>query len=306
MPTPHDSTSNVRSLFNVGIEKMNASRIDEATEIFSQILNSSITEGLRMFTLRERALCHHMLKQHELAAADCTALLACKGISDETKARALRIRAHSYRALRMVDEAIADYNAAFEHCETNDEAAQTLASRAALFGNLGDETAALADYQYALDMEGLAPEVKADIIRARGAFLCVRGNPARGIEDFRAALSIIGISDRLAAQTHSELAYTWYLAGDFSAAIKDAQTAVKLNPKNAMARFNLALSHLAAGQPDTALAQYRQAAADCISRAQVRKDGLGDLEDLSRKSPHLAGIKEAIGILHKFEAALKF
>jgi tetratricopeptide (TPR) repeat protein len=86
----------------------------------------------------------------------------------------------------------------------------------------------------------------------RGQSLFALGDNEKAIADYEAARKAGDTSGNLAG----ELAYVYYLEGRFADAIQMNQSALQASPGELWIQFDLAISHLAAGNLDQAKAEY--------------------------------------------------
>jgi tetratricopeptide (TPR) repeat protein len=88
----------------------------------------------------------------------------------------------------------------------------------------------------------------------RGQSYFALGENEKAIADYEAARTAGDLSANLAG----ELAYAYYLEGRFDDAIAMNQTALRTSPGELWIQFDLAISHLAAGNLDLAKAEYKR------------------------------------------------
>jgi tetratricopeptide (TPR) repeat protein len=152
---------------------------DGAKEDFTRALQ---TGPANVKALKGRAKAHTLLGQHDLAAADWSAILATSPDAKETEA-ALMSRGAAHQAAGQQDQALADYARALE-LNPKSEAAHI--ARAAVFAARNDRASVLKEYELARAINGGSY----DFYIARAQIAESWGETQSAIDHYQAALNI--------------------------------------------------------------------------------------------------------------------
>lgn len=152
---------------------------DGAKEDFTRALQ---TEPANVKALKGRAKAHTLLGEHNLAAADWSAILASQPEAGQTEA-ALMARGAALQADGQMDEALADYAKALE-LNPKSEAAHI--ARAGVFAARDDRASALKEYELARAIKGGSY----DFYIARAQLAESWGETQSAIDHYQAALNI--------------------------------------------------------------------------------------------------------------------
>ena len=193
--------------------------------------------------------------------------------SHKDRAKALVNRGFTFSQQGNSERAIADYTAVIEMPDAPaDQKAIALRNRGITFRQQGNPERAIADYTAVIEMPDAPADQKAKALRNRSFTFGQQGNPEGEIADYTAVIEMPDAPAEQKAHALGNRSWDNFVAGRIKEAIADARLAVSLDPKKVNARGNLAISLLADGQKDDALAAYDAA----IELADT--DGLADLE----------------------------
>jgi tetratricopeptide (TPR) repeat protein len=256
--------------------------------------------------LLNRGVMHRQTGQVDKAIADYDAVLAMPNAPAETKANALVNRGVAYGQTGKPDKAIADYDAVLAMPDTTAETkAKAIFNRGAVYGRAGKPDKAIADYDAVLAMPDAPAEQKAGALVNRGAVYGRAGKPDKAIADYDAVLAMSDAPAEQKANALCNRGWDRYKGGDLAGFAADTEEALKLAPRNRVARFSLGLARLLQRRPDEATAEYAAAAAACTDAAQVEEDGIADLEAAIAKRGHIDGAEAILALLRQRAAELR-
>jgi len=154
----------------------------------------------------------------EGAVAAWTEVIALDG----STAQVWQERGHARAALHQFAEAEADFSAALDRAENDEERASIYFSRGSARGDSGQEDGAIADFSAALRLE---PD-RIETWLCRGTASLSRGDASAASADAEAALS----HDRESAAAWGLLGAARQRLGHFREAVEACQAALKLDP----------------------------------------------------------------------------
>ena len=225
------------------VAKVNALRLAEAVEIYTDLIEEDPTEG-RLYILRAPAWWARGNEEEALADYDKAIELGYN------EAHAYSSRGLFHASLGNLDKAIADYTTAIEKGEGDDDET-ALINRAAVYMTQGKHQQAIDDYTAAIELD---PK-KASSYQQRAVAWKLSGELPRAIEDFTKSLEI-------APQNIPALmgrGFVWYQLEKSERAVADFSKVIELDPKNAEAYNNRGYNRQLLGEYEVALADYDKA-----------------------------------------------
>ena len=296
--------------FKGAVDKVNAVRIIESGEIYSELIKEHPKEG-RFYTLRASAWL--ALEKPDEALADFDKAIELG--YEEAHAFSSRGLFHASRG--DMEKAIADYNRAME-IDSDDVA--PLVNRAAVFMNQGEFDQAIADYTKALEKEpdsislhsqraiahkatGEFDEAISDYdaildkhpenvaaIMGRGYIHFQQREHQQAVDDFAKAIEL----NPQDAVAYNNRGFNLYQLKKYAAAIKDYDEAIGIAPKYGLALQNRAW--LLATAEDESLRDPKLAVES--AKAACELSNYGNLSELSALAAALAAngqFAEAVG-----------
>ena len=223
------------------VSKVNAVRIAESGDIYSELITRNPEEG-RYYTLRASAWWALSKADEALADFDKAIELGYK------EAHAYTSRGLFHAAMGNYEDAIKDYNRAI--VIKPDDMAPYI-NRAAVYMQKGDFDSAADDYTTAMkdDKDNTA------LLHQRAIAYKNAGKPDKAIADF----------DSIVKQNKNDITavmgrgYVKFQQQDHEGAVKDFSLAIKLNPKDAVARNNRGYNRHKIGELGGALDDYNEA-----------------------------------------------
>ncbi len=223
------------------VDKVNAVRLAESTDIYSDLIERNPTEG-RFLTLRASAW--WALGKTEKAVEDFDQ--AIKLGYEEPHAYSSRGLFHA--SVGDFDKAIADYDKAME---LDPEAIAPLINRAAVHMAQGDADKAIDDYTAALKKK---PD-NTSLLRQRAMALKALSKLDLAIEDFDAILKI----NKKDVDAISGRGYIYFQQGNHKAAVEDFSKVIELDAESAVAYNNRGYNQFQLGNAADALSDYDKA-----------------------------------------------
>lgn len=225
------------------VEKVNAVKIIESAEIYSDLIQKNPTDG-RLFTLRASAW--WAMKQNQKALDDFDQ--AIKLGYDAPHAYSSRGMFHA--AMGDFDEAIADYTTALQR-DKDKEDFSPLLNRAAVYMTLQRFTDAIADYDEVIRRK---PEM-ASAYQQRAVAHKLSGQLEKAVADFDHAI-------RLSPKNVSALmsrGFVHFQQSDHQRAVEDFAAVIEIEPRAAAAYNNRGYNLQQLGKSTEALADYNRA-----------------------------------------------
>ena len=223
------------------VDKVNAVRIAESGDIYTDLIEHDPTEG-RYYTLRAGSW--WALGNAEKALDDFDRAIEL----GYTEAHAYTSRGLFHAAMGDHEKALADYDKAIE---LDAEDVAPLINRAAVFMAKGDPASAADDYTSALK---LAPE-RTSLLRQRAIAWKAAGQPAMAVKDYDAILK----KDAEDVAAIMGRGYVHFQRGDHEKAVDDFARAIELNPNDPVAFNNRGYNRYQLGKLVGALKDYDKA-----------------------------------------------
>jgi len=101
-----------------------------------------------------------------------------------------------------------------------------------------------------------------------------------------------------------ELGWAYYNLGDWDRSLEASTESMKLNPNQAIVRFNRALALLHLGRSAEAREEYLYGIDRLAQPSELKSDAIHDLSDALKRNPNLAGGAEMLAMLKEKYAAL--
>jgi tetratricopeptide (TPR) repeat protein len=229
------------------VEKVNAVKIAESGDIYTDLINANPKEG-RFYTLR--ASSWWALNKPE------------KALEDFDKAIELgyeQPHAYASRGLFLassgeLDKAIADYNKALE---LDPEDISPLINRAAAKMNQAKYDEAITDYTSAIEKKLEAKESIKSLLNQRAIAFKAAEKPEDAIKDFDALIK----DDPKDFNATMGRGYVHFQQANYEEAVKDFARAIELKPEDPVARNNRGYNLFQLGKHADALDDYNEALA---------------------------------------------
>ena len=183
-----------------------------------------------------------------LRISACSAVIADKTATPETRAAAYRIRGTARADAGAVDQALADLTEAIRLAPGDVHAIST---RGHVRLMRSDAAGAIADFDMAIR---LAPNAAAHWI-ARGHARVIANDAQGAIADLTEAVRL----NPKSASAYNNRGLAWRKAGDTEHAVADYAAAIAINPNYALAYNNRGYAHEAAGRTVDAIADFNRA-----------------------------------------------
>lgn len=292
------------------VEKVNAVRIAESGEIYTDLIERNPNEG-RYYTLRAGAWWALGKTQKALEDFDRAIELGY------TQAHAYTSRGLFHAKTGNHEQAIADYNQALK---IDPEDLAPVINRAAVYMSRGDYAKAAEDYTRVLEQRknsvsllhqraialkaaGTLDEAAADYdaileiqpddssaVMGRGYIRFQQQQYEQAVEDFTKAIELNGENP----VAYNNRGYNRLQLGDAAAALEDYQTAIKLAPKYSLALQNIAW--LLATAEDVSIRDPQAAVQAAKTACELTNyESVGDLSALAAALAANSQFDEAIG-----------
>ena len=222
------------------VDKNNAARIAESSDIYTQLIEEFPEEG-RYYTLRASAW--WALGKTEQAVQDFDKAIEL----GYTEGHAYTSRGLFHAEMGNFDEAIADYDKAIE---VEPESIAPIINRAAVHMSRKDYAEAIADYTLVLKTK----KNSASILHQRAIAHKAAGEMEQAIADFSRILKE-NDSDRSAVMGRG---YVHFQKGNHPAAIDDFAKAIELDPSDAVAWNNRGYNLARLGRDAEAIKDYEK------------------------------------------------
>ncbi len=223
------------------IDKVNAVRIAESGEVYTDLIQRHPNEG-RFYTLRAASWWALGKADKALEDFDRAIELGYK------EAHAFISRGLFHASMGSYEKAIADYEQALA---TDPDDIAPLVNRAAVYMMTAEYAKAVKDYTAALEKK---PE-RTTLLHQRAIAYKAAGKLDQAIEDFT---NIIKANEKDLTAVMGR-GYVHFQMQDHRAAINDFAKAIELNPENAVAFNNRGYNRFQLGEFDKALEDYSRA-----------------------------------------------
>ena len=260
-------TDNAQIVANLGATCLQMEHYEEALAHFSRAIE---LDSNYAWVIAHRGVTYRQIERYNEALADFDRAIELK----PDLAWAIVSRGETYRQMKRYEEALADFNRAIE---LDPDYAWAIASRGLTYLQMERYEEALADFNRVIELD---PDL-AEAIASRGETYRQMERYEEALADFNRAIELKPDKDWYLynrALTYQSLDQADKAQADLRVAIQHALEAYEKEPQDWQNTFNLALYHLALGEPEEAERLYREALSGWAPLHGIR-EASRDLED---------------------------